>query len=212
MSLAKAIKSRLNRLQGYAGTYFDLIFKTSYNFWDLPPLPTGANIFNGAFAVILISLARAQMSQSVEAQTIGTILLFVLFVILLVCGILIVFDRKIYAREQAERVASWRKLVAVVSVTITLGCAFIVLDKIFPWIGMVFRVADKWELSIEVANSCVASVAGVLATCVILANTIYRTAPVPLIRNGRVIVWTAIIFGIVIVGINLLISASNSIW
>jgi len=212
MTLTKNIKAKLDRLQAYAGTYFDLIFRTSFNFWDLPRLPSGANILNGGFAIVLITLARAQMSQSVEAQTVGTILVSAFFIVLLVSGILTVFDHKIYLMGQAYRIAAWRKLVAVVSVTITLGCAFIVLDKIIRWIDIVFWAADKFNLSTEAANGCVASVSAIFATSVILANTAYRTAPVPLVRNRRVMVWTGVIFAIVIVGINLLISASGAIW
>jgi hypothetical protein len=213
MSVGSKLKETLDNLQGYAADYFETIYKTTFEFWTLPNIPSGANILNGAFAIALISLARAQMSQSNEAAILGKIVVTVLFFILLVCGILIIFDRNLAADPSTPdgptRITHWRKLVSVVSVGVTLGCAFIVLDAFFPWINAVFSAVSYFEWSSQAANRSVATVSSLCACTVILTNTIFRTSVANYLGNREALIWTTVIFFIVIVAINVLITTST---
>lgn len=202
------IRESIDKLQEYAGAYFETIYKAVFEYWTVPSIPSGGNILNGAFAVVLITLARAQMAQPTDASAVGSILVAAFFFILLVCGILIVFDRSV-SNDAAARVANWHKLVSVVSVGITLGCAFIVFDKFVPWINPIFSVVNHFEWSGGAANRGVATVAAFCACGVILANTLYRTKLGTYLKTPRALAWTAIIFCIVIFGINLLVTKTE---
>jgi len=208
MTVRDRIKTACDSLQDYAASYFETIHKASFNFWDLPTLPSGADVLNGVFAIVLITMARGQMSQPTDASITAKIILSVLFFTLLLCGILIVFDKALAQGGQTQRLSAWRKLVAVVSITITLGCAFIVLDRILPWIGPIFSVSSGFNFSTDAANGSVASVAAFLACTVILANTLFRGTPKPFVLGTRLVAWTMAIFGMVTIGINILVAGT----
>ena len=206
MTALATLKRTLQTLQQYAISYFTALYKTIIQFWQPPSLPTAANILTGGFAFLLVYLARVQVSKAVDISTMSAILFTATLTILLVCGILVVFDRFLRIPGGALPVASMGNLVSVVCVGIILGCAFVVLDSVFPWIDSVFTFANSYELSANAANLLVSGLAAFLAFIVILTNSIFH-APgfTPFFSSARNDLWAVVILSLLVVGVNLLL-------
>jgi len=193
----------LDKAQSYASSYFELIFKTHFAFWRLPDVPTGGNILTGTFATALIYLARRQFGQPTDPELMGKILLFTLFVLLLICGILIIFDPQ---QAAAERLSNWKRLISVVCVGVTLGCAFIFLDAIAPWIPAIQAWAAPRTLSHGTQLYITATAAALLSSVVIFANTLFWMGVRGSLKSVRVNIWTVIILVLIALGLNLIIA------
>ena len=193
----------LDRIQNYATSYFEVIYKTHIAFWRLPDVPTGGNVLTGAFATALIYLARRQFGQPTDPQSMGKILLFALFVLLLICGILITFDPN---RAQGKGVQNWKRLVSVVCVGITLGCAFIFLDAIAPWITPIQQWAAARILSQETQQYMIATAAALLSCAVIFANTLIWVGAKQSILSIRTNIWAIAILVLIALGLNSIVT------
>jgi hypothetical protein len=193
----------LDKAQSYASSYFELIFKTHFAFWKLPDVPRGANILTGGFATALIYLARRQFGQSTDPELMGKILLFTLFVLLLVCGILTIFDSQ---QTAAERLPNWERLISVVCVGVTLGCAFIFLDAIIPWVSTVQAWAAARTLAEGTQQYMIATAAALLSSVVIFANTLFWVGVGGSLKSIRINIWTVIILVLIALGLNLIIA------
>jgi len=195
--------SLLDKIQDYASSYFEVIYKTHFAFWQLPDVPTGGNIFTGAFATALIYLARRQFGQSTDPELMSKILAVTLFVLLLICGILIIFDP---SQTKAERLPNGKRLISVVCVGLTLGCAFIFLDGIVPWITPVQAWAAARTLSQGAQQYMIATAAALLSCVVIFANTLFWVGVQGALKGARVNIWTGIILVLIALGLNLIIA------
>lgn len=193
----------LDRIQNYASSYFEVIYKTHIAFWRLPDVPTGANVLTGAFATALIYLARRQFGQPTDPQSMGKILFFALFVLLLICGILIAFDP---SRAPGKGVQNGKRLISVVCVGITLGCAFIFLDAIVPWITPIQQWAAARILSQEAQQYMIATAAALLSCAVIFANTLIWVGVSRSILDIRTNIWAIAILIIIALGLNLIVA------
>jgi hypothetical protein len=200
MSLRDTLRSGLERLQTYAFEYFSTLYKASVCFWSTPPLPTGANVLTGAFAFFMIYAARRQFSQPTDAETMAQIVFYGTLVVIIASGILVVFD-PLFAQK---RVSVGRKLVSNICIGSILGCIFIVLDSIIPWINVVFSFASSENLIWE-ANLLVSAVAAILAFLVLAANSISRFGLAPL-REVRPLAWSAVVLVLLFLGVHLLVT------
>ena len=193
----------MDKIQEYASSYFEVIYTTHIAFWKLPDVPTGGNILTGTFATALIYLARRQFGQPTDPQSMGTFLLFALFVLLLICGILIVFDPN---RTKGEGVQNWKRLVSVVCVGMTLGCAFIFLDVIVHWITPIQGWAAARTLSDGTLQYMIATAAALFSCVVIFANTLIWVGVGNSIMSARTNVWAIGILMLIALGLNLIIA------
>jgi hypothetical protein len=198
-----SLRDALTKVQDYAASYFEVIYKTHFRFWELPGVPTGGNIFTGAFATALIYLARQRLGDSTDPELMSKILLVTLFVLLLICGILNIFDP---AQASAERLPNMKRLVSVICVGVTLGCAFIFLDRIVPWIKPIQAWAAARTLSEGVQRSLIATAAALFSSVVIFANTLLWVGAQGSLKSLRVNIWTAIILVLIALGIHLIIA------
>jgi hypothetical protein len=196
-------RSVLDKIQDYAGSYFELIYKTHFAFWQLPDVPAGGNILSGAFATALVYLARRQFGQSTDPQFMSQTLGVTLFVLLLICGILIIFDP---SQTKADRLRNGKRLISVVCVGITLGCAFIFLDAIVPWITPVQAWAANRTLSQESQQYVIATAAALLSCVVLFANTLFWVGAKDSLKSFRENIWTAIILVLIALGLNLIMA------
>jgi hypothetical protein len=195
--------SFLDKLQDYASSYFEVMYKTHFAFWQLPDVPAGGNILTGTFATALIYLARRQFGQPTDLELMSNILAVTFFVLLLICGILIIFDPK---QTKADRIPNWKRLISVVCFGITLGCAFIFLDGIVRWITPVQDWAYAHMLSKGAQQYVIATAAALLSCIVIFANTLFWVGLEGSVKSARANIWTGIIFVLIALGLNLIIA------
>jgi hypothetical protein len=196
-------RSLLNKIQSYASSYFEIIYKTHFAFWQLPDVPAGGNILTGGFATALIFLARRQFGQSTDPELMSKILAVTLFVLLLICGILVVFDPH---QTEGQRLPNGKRLISVTCVGITLGCGFVFLDAIVPWIAPIQAWAAARTLSQGAQQYMIATAAALLSCVVIYANTLFWVGVQGTLTSARVCIWTVIIFVLIALGLNLIIA------
>jgi hypothetical protein len=204
MNTYQSIRVVLQKLQSYATQYFTALYNSSICFWTIPALPTGANILTGAFAYLMIYNARSVFSPP-DINAMEKILFYGTLIMISVCGILVIFD-PLFSRT---RVAAWRKLVSTVWIGSILGCIFIVLDTVVPWINEVFAFAKYLGL-ISQANLLVASVAAFLAFVVLVANSIPKMRGLASLYGVRNLAWSGVILVLLILGVYLLVMNSYS--
>ncbi len=195
-----ALVKGLAALQRYAADYFILLYSTIIPFWRLPSVPAGANILTGAFATLLIYTARFVLTQPTNVDRMGLILVVMLFYTLLICGILIIFDRRTPTTRE-----NFSRLVSVVCVGVTLGCGLISLDRPLPWIGYVYALANWFDWNDAGANRLVAVFSAFGSTAVIFANTLRSTAVWAAVTTMRLSAWTLIVFAVTAFGISLVL-------
>jgi hypothetical protein len=202
MSLSDKVTDAFNTMQDYAASYFEIIHKTVFSFWMLPDVPTGGNILTGVFASLLIFLTRSQMSLPTDTESIGQLFSALLFYVVFICGVLVVFDPGV-----ATRLDNMRRLISVVCVGITLGCGFIVVDRVLPWIGWVQDGTSAWGWGESGAHYLTAGAAAFAASTIIFANTLYLAPSTQAaIASPRVLIWSLICYGVIGLGIGLVIT------
>jgi hypothetical protein len=204
MSPLEILQSTLQKLQTYASQYFSALYRSSICFWTTPPLPAGANVLTGAFAFFMIYTARRQFSQPTDTETIAQIIFYGTLIFTIVCGILVIFD-PLYAQD---RIMMWRKLVSTVCIGSILGCIFIVLDSVLPWIDAVFAFAysRNW---IPEANLLISAVAAFLAFVVLVANSVSKGRAPCTLFGVRQITWSGVILVLLFLGVHLLVTKSS---
>jgi hypothetical protein len=206
MMVQKKLRTALLKLQAYAALYFSVLYRTVIQFWLIPNPPTGANVLTGGFAFLLLYSARMQLSLPVDSASMYTILFASFFIILIICGVLVVFDPRLRKPGAPLQVSAMAKLVSVICVGIILGCALVVLDTVFPWIDPLFGLANALGLSASSATFFAAGVAALFAFIVILTNSIIRAGGVrAFFSDLRNDVWSGIILIMLIIGVDLLL-------
>jgi hypothetical protein len=173
MSDSNDTSGKLNRLQQFAGDYFGVVYKTILLFWLMPEVPAGANVISSAFAIILLYLARRELTQPLDGGILAQIVVSVFLILLILCGISLIIDRSFRKRDEASEppaTADYRKLVSVVSTGITLGYAFIVLGYVLDWVGPVLYSASTAAHGYR----DVAIVAAIFSSLILVLNTVGR--------------------------------------
>ncbi|NWG23191.1 MAG: hypothetical protein HXY30_02040 [Pseudorhodoplanes sp.] len=202
MSLKDWVEDLPGRLQKFATEYFGAMHKVGFAFWQLPDLPGGSNILTGSFAGLLIALAQAHMSQDIRPEAMALTIGITFFFILLISGILLFLDPYRTGED-------YQKLVAVVCAGVTLGCAFIVLDMVVPWIDRLWLSIRPYDPSSSAANVLIAGIAVLLVGILLWLNTIYQTGLRSYFTSLRMVAWTVAILGVVGVGVSLIISGAE---
>ncbi|MBR1222921.1 hypothetical protein JQ557_33310 [Bradyrhizobium sp. U87765 SZCCT0131] len=189
----------LDSIQKYASIYFQTVFKTSISFWDMPPLPSGANILTGAFSIFLILASRFERSLPTDMAAAQVIFPLLLVYVLFIGGISLFADPGI-----PNRIVIWRRLVSVVVVAISLGCGLVALAWIVEWTLPLDYLAYHLGFSGVGANRVLAAVTGAIVSIILFANTAYNVGGVAVVwKSRRTMVWSGIFFCIVSVGISL---------
>jgi len=204
------VRAHLDRLQKYAAAYFLVLYKTIFVFWKIPQVPTGGNILTGAFAIALVYWARLHLGRTIDSDTMAIVLGTAFFVLLLICGIAVIFDPKLGRGVAGARVQNMKRLVSVVCMGITLGCAFVVLDQIFHWISPLFGLLAGRDWPTESADRVIATVTALFASVVILANTVVHVGFKDFVLSIRNVVWSLVSFAIIAIGFNLVVAQSIS--
>lgn len=198
MTFSDAAKDAIKGLQDNAAAYFEVIYKTTFAFWSLPEIPSGGNILTGAFASLLLYFARFQMSQATDASLMAALIFGLLLYLIFICGVLVAFDP--YVKTKVDNM---RRLASVACVGITLGAGFIVTDRVLPWIGFVQGLAGRSAT----ADWLVAFCAGLAASSVLGANTLFGTQPrLATLLDGHTLIWSALCLAIIVFGLGLVIT------
>jgi hypothetical protein len=198
MTFSDAAKDAIKGLQDNAAAYFEVIYKTTFAFWSLPEIPSGGNILTGAFASLLLYFARFQMSQAANASLMAALIFGLLLYLIFICGVLVAFDP--YVKTKVDNM---QRLASVACVGITLGAGFIVMDRVLPWIGFV----QGWAGGSATADWLVAFFAGLAASSVLGANTLFGTQPrLSALLDRHTLIWSALCLAIIVFGLGLVIT------
>ncbi len=199
--MLSSLRAFLNRIQSYAFDYFQIVFKTSILFWKMPPLPSGANILTGAFASFLMFGSRFERSLPTDAATLQIIIPLVFVYVLFISGISLWADPGL-----PNRIATWRQLVSVVSVSISLGCGIVAFAWIVEWTLPLDSLSNMLGFSDIGANRVLAAVSGAVVSAILLANTAYNAGGIRVIlRSRRTMIWGLVLYCIVSGGISLVL-------
>jgi hypothetical protein len=214
MSAIDELVDKLKRLQDFAAAYFDLLYQTVLLFWLLPEVPPGANILSSAFAIILLYLARHELGQPLESDTLLAIVGSTFLILLILCGISLALDNKL--REPSTTGASapnfavvnYRKLISVVCVGIIFGNACIVLGYLPPhWVDHVYN----WQSNAPAANLAVCVVSAILTSLILVVITLGRLGrnAFSSARNMAWAIWICVLIGL---GIHLTVGRPEPFW
>lgn len=192
----------ITTVEDSARGYFETVHKLQFPFWRLPLLTTGGKVLTGAFATLLIGFAQWHMGQDVGPGQLGVTVVLAFFYIVLICGLSLFFDR-----QRAD--GDFQKLVSVVCGGVTLGCALVVLDRVFPWINPAWQMARPYHLSSPAAYLLVAVFSSLAVGVLLWLNTVFQSGLRDYFRDGRALAWTLGIWAIVCLGIWLIVGASH---
>ncbi|WP_213773024.1 hypothetical protein [Bradyrhizobium sp. dw_78] len=195
------LQKPLQKIQSYAADYFQAVFKTSILFWKMPPLPSGANILTGAFAGFLIVASRFERSLPTDHVTLQIVISLAFVYVLFVSGIALWSDPGL-----PNRIATWRQLVSVVSIAISLGCGLVAFAWIVDWTLPLDSLSNLMMFSDVGANRILAAVSGALVSAILFANSAVNAGGVPaLLKSRRTVIWSMVFFCIVSLGISLVL-------
>jgi hypothetical protein len=195
------LQKPLDTLQSYATDYFQAVFKTSILFWKMPPLPSGANILTGAFAGFLVVASRFERSLPTDHATLQIIIPLVFVYVLFISGIALWSDPGL-----PNRIATWRQLVSVVSIAISLGCGLIAFAWIAEWTLPLDSLSNAMRFSDVGANRMLAAASGALVSAILFANTAFNAGGArSLLKSRRTVIWSLVFFCIVSLGISLVL-------
>jgi hypothetical protein len=195
------LQKLLDSIQSYAADYFQTVFKTSISFWKMPALPSGANILTGAFAGFLIVASRFERSLPTDAATLQLIIPLVFVYVLFISGISLWADPGL-----PNRMATWRQLVSVVSVTISLGCGLVAFAWIVEWTLPLDSLSNRLGFSDAGANRILAATSGALVSTILFANTAFNAGGIrTVLKSRRTVAWSLVFLCIVSLGISLVL-------
>jgi hypothetical protein len=149
----------------------------------------------------MIYTARGQMAQDTNLNTMSQIVFYGTLMLTIVCGLLVIFDPG-FAQK---RLTNWRKLVSTVCIGSILGCIFIVLDAIVPWIDSVLGFANSQSWTAGSADGAVALVAAFFSFIVLVVNSTSKWSAFSLSLGARCLAWSAAILALVALGVDLFV-------